>query len=117
MADLRRFGPADFVLLFVVLAAAAGVRAGYLARYADGGRNGGPLRVQDPRPPIPDLEAPDDMRGAPRTTELDALIDNIRHHQWFGCLAPFAPQEEPTAHVSPGYPWLLGLGARFIPEE
>src|SRR5207248_2439248 len=80
MADMRRFGPADLLLLVLVLGVAGGLRAGYLLRCADGGRSEGPLRVQDARPPLLDFTPPDEekMRGAPRPTELDALIHNVQ---------------------------------------
>jgi hypothetical protein len=117
MADMRRFGPADLLLLLLVLAVAGGLRAAYLVRLADRGRSEGPLRVQDQRPPLADFDAPPDMRGAPRPTDLDALIDNVQQHRWFGSLAPYAPAEEQTAHVAPGYPWLFGTLARFVPAN
>jgi hypothetical protein len=117
MANIRRFGPADLLLLVLVLAVAGGLRAGYLMQCADSARSDGPLRVQDKRPPLVDFKAPEDMRGAPRPTEMDALIYNIKEYLWFGVQAPFAPGEEQTAHVSPGYPWLVGLLARYIPGD
>ncbi len=121
MADMRRFGPVDLLLLVLllvlVLAVAGGLRAGYLLRCADGGRSDGPLRVQDASPPLADFDAPEEMRGAPRPTEFDALVDNVRNHRWFGSLAPLASKEERTAHVSPGYPWLVGTLGRFLSED
>jgi 4-amino-4-deoxy-L-arabinose transferase-like glycosyltransferase len=96
MALIRRFGATDLILLLLVLAVAGGARAGYLAAYADGGRNDGPLRVQEPRP------------------ELPALVDNVRTGDSFSTRAPFAPGEEQTAHLSPGYPYLLAYLARVV---
>jgi 4-amino-4-deoxy-L-arabinose transferase-like glycosyltransferase len=116
MADIRRFGPADFLLLLLVLATAAGARVVYLTSCADGGRSDGPLRVQDARPPLANFTAPEDMRGAPAPSDLDVLIHHVRERGWFGCQAPFAPAEEATAHTSPGYPWLVGLLGRFVAE-
>jgi 4-amino-4-deoxy-L-arabinose transferase-like glycosyltransferase len=43
-------------------------------------------------------------------------VSNLREHRWFGSLAPFAPSEERTAHVAPGYPWLLAEASRFVDE-
>ena len=117
MADMRRFGPVDLLLLVLVLALAGGLRAGYLIRCADNSRSDGPLRVQDARPPLTDFTPSEPMHGNDRPTELDALIHNIQHHRWFGSLAPFAPREERTAHTSPGYPWLVGSLARFVSED
>lgn len=117
MADTRRFGLVDFLLLFLVLAVAAGARAGYLATCADMGRSPGPLLVQDPRPPLAGLPAGEKLLGKEQPTELDALIHNVKEHQWFGSLAPFAAQEEQTAHVAPGYPWLVGMLARVVAAE
>jgi hypothetical protein len=95
MTAIPRFRFVDGMQLLLVLAVAAGVRAGYLNLCADNGYNAGPLRVQDDRP-----------------EEIQTLVDNLAQYQWFGGFAPFARVEEQTAHTSPGYPWLLGLLAR-----
>jgi 4-amino-4-deoxy-L-arabinose transferase-like glycosyltransferase len=113
MADIRRFTLVDLVLLAVVLAAAAGARAAYLGFWADGGRNGGPLRVQDPSPLLAGLPPDTKMRDRDHPTELDALVHNLTEYRWFGSLAPFSAGEEQTAHVSPGYPWLVAGLARL----
>jgi 4-amino-4-deoxy-L-arabinose transferase-like glycosyltransferase len=117
MADMRRFGATDLLLLVLVLAVAGGLRAGYLMSCADRSRSDGPLRVQDPSPTLTDVAVPEDVRGAPRPTEQDVLIHNVQHDRWFGVPAPFAPNEERTAHVAPGYPWLVGTLGRFVPAD
>ncbi len=99
MTQERRFGPADLLLWVLVLALAAGARAGYLWGCADSGRSGGPLLVQD------------------RPAELDALVRNLRERGQFAGPAPFAPAEEVTAHVAPGYPYLLSWLARLVEPE
>src|SRR5712671_2909284 len=114
MADTRRFGWVDVLLLLLVLATAGGCRASYLWHFADNGGNGGPFLVQDAPRRLNDLEEPathrpPEMRGHRPPSELDALVHNLKEYQWFGCLTPFASAEEPTAHVAPGYPWALGL--------
>jgi hypothetical protein len=106
MADRRRFRLVDLVLLLIILAFAAGARVGYLITYADGGDSDGPILVQDPSPVL-ELPPGTEMRGQTRITERDALVHNLKEHRWFGSLAPLAPREEQTAHVAPGYPWLL----------
>jgi hypothetical protein len=106
MADRRRFRLVDLVLLLLILAFAAGARVGYLLTYADGGDSDGPIVVQDPSE-ILELPPGTEMRGQTRITEHDALVHNLREYRWFGSLAPLAPKEEQTAHVAPGYPWLL----------
>jgi hypothetical protein len=113
MADIRRFTLVDLILLAVVLAAAAGARAAYLGFCADGGRNGGPLRVEEPLPTLTGLPPEAQMRERKEPTELDALVHNLTEHHWFGSLAPFAATEEKTAHVAPGYPWLLAWLSRL----
>jgi hypothetical protein len=97
MAEPRRFGLGDLLLLGLVLLAAAGARAGYLWACADSGRNAGPLLVEDAPPP-----------------GRAALVQNLKERGWFGYAAPFAPGEEQTADVAPGYPWLLALLARAV---
>jgi hypothetical protein len=114
MAEPRRFGLLDLLLLVSVVVVAGAVRAGYLIYYCENASTTGPLLVQDPPATLTDL-APDP--GAPRSrppTELEALIHNLKHHQWYGSLAPFAPAEEQTAHIAPGYPWLIAQLARFV---
>jgi 4-amino-4-deoxy-L-arabinose transferase-like glycosyltransferase len=117
MTDMRRFGWTDFVLLLLVLLAAAGARAGYLWHFADSGGNAGPFRVQDRPRTLHELPDTAEMRGEKPPTELDALVHNLKEDQWYGCLAPFAIAEEATADSSPGYPWLLSLLARVIPDK
>jgi 4-amino-4-deoxy-L-arabinose transferase-like glycosyltransferase len=110
MADIRRFGPTDFALLLLVLAVAAGARAGYLWTCADAARTPGPLRVQDDRFTPPGA-------GKPGETDLTALIRGVRESGRFVSAAPFSAGEEPTAHVAPGYPWLVGLLGRAVPAD
>lgn len=114
MASSRQFGFLDVVLLGLVFATAAGTRAGYLLTCADGGRTAGPLLVQDPSPVLEGLPAGTEFLGRAGPTEQDALVHNLKEHRWFGSLAPFSPAEEQTAHLAPGYPWLLGLLARAV---
>jgi 4-amino-4-deoxy-L-arabinose transferase-like glycosyltransferase len=116
MAEPKRFGATDSLMLMLVLLLALGLRAGWLMTVADGGNNDGPLRVQDASPLL-DLPPDKPLRGKSPPSEMDALIHNMKEHQWFGDLAPFAPEEEATAHVSPGYPWLAGLLARLLGDN
>jgi hypothetical protein len=109
MNDLRRFGLIDLVLLVAVLSGALAARGWYLFEFADSGQTSGPFHVQDPQPLLKDLPAGTTYRGHSPPSELDALVENLREHQWFGSLAPFSAEEEQTAHVSPGYPWLLAM--------
>jgi hypothetical protein len=98
MTDMRRFGVADWALLLLVVAAAAGARAGYLASCADNGRSAGPLAVE----------------GPPDRAELDELARSVKENSAFASRAPLADRPEETAHASPGYPWLVGLLARAV---
>jgi hypothetical protein len=95
MTTVRRFGLVDALLFLAVLAMAAGLRAGYLVFAADHAHTSGPVQVQG------------EEEGR------QALVANLKEHSWFGSLAPFAAVEEQTAHVAPGYPWLLGHLARL----
>jgi hypothetical protein len=89
MVTARRFGTRDLLLLLVLVAAAAGTRAWYLHACAGNGFHSGPLQVQD------------------HPAELDDLAHNLTEQHWFGVQAPLANSEELTAHVAPGYTWLL----------
>jgi 4-amino-4-deoxy-L-arabinose transferase-like glycosyltransferase len=96
MSENPPFRLIDLALLLLVLAVAAGARGWYLMECADSGRNSGPLRVQDATP----------------AAERDALVRNLKDGGSFSGLAPLAAKEdkeEPTAHVAPGYPWLLAV--------
>jgi hypothetical protein len=109
MAEQRRFGLLDFLLMMLVLLVAAGARAGYLYYAADGSASSGYLRVQEIAPTRPDM--PDD--------EMERLIVAVRDGGLYG-KAPYSNKEwEQTAHVSPGYPYLVGLLARapFIESD
>lgn len=107
MADLRRFTLADLLLLAATLALAGGARAGYLLTCCDGGRTAGPLAVQDARTPSPGADRPDQAE----------LIDNVKENFSFSSRAPLSGDVELTAHASPGYPWTLGLLARFVDAD
>jgi 4-amino-4-deoxy-L-arabinose transferase-like glycosyltransferase len=113
MTDIPRVRTADLLLLAIVLAVAGGGRAWFLTECADNGKTPGPLEVQGPSP-VPGHAADVKFRNHQKPTELDALIDNLTEHKWFGSLAPLAEQEERTAHRAPGYPWLVALAARWL---
>ena len=114
MAQKVRLGLVDLVLFLLVVAVAAGARAGYLLALAGGARSDGPLLVQAPSPRLTGLPPGTVLNGSSTPTEQDALVSNLREHRWFGSLAPFSSREERTAHTSPGYPWLLGLLGRVV---
>ena len=107
MPAQRRLGFSDALLFLVIVATAGGARTWYLIVCANSGMSAGPLRVQDADPVLISLPADSEMHGRALPTEQDALIHNLKEHQWFGILAPFGTVEERTAHVAPGYPWLL----------
>lgn len=109
MAEMRRFGLADFVLLLLVLAVGAGARAGYLMTCADNGNTDGPLTVQDTPVPTP---------GQTGASEVKTLIANVQKNNFsLSSEAPFSQGEETTAHVAPGYPYLVGLLGHAVPED
>jgi 4-amino-4-deoxy-L-arabinose transferase-like glycosyltransferase len=98
MTEPRRWQLIDVSLLLLVLAVAAGARGWYLLDSADSGRNSGPIRVQDLSP-----------------QERDTLVRNLKDNGTFSGPTPLNSQEERTAFVAPGYPWLLSL-AQLLPE-
>src|SRR6202022_1380232 len=98
------FGLVDLLLLVLVVILAAGTRAGYLFYHADNGANAGPLLVQDPPDLVRDLP-PGVLAGKPPPNELEWMVRNLRESNSYSSLAPFAYEEEQTAHYSPGYPW------------
>jgi 4-amino-4-deoxy-L-arabinose transferase-like glycosyltransferase len=113
MTEMPRLRLPDLLLLLIVLAVAGGGRAWYLIRCADNGKTPGPVQVQGPTP-RPDYGANVKLRDRENPTELDALVENLAEHKWFGSLAPLADKEEQTAHRAPGYPWLVALALRWL---
>jgi hypothetical protein len=99
----ERFGLHDALLLFVVLAVASTSRAGYLLTCADDPHQPPPLAVQDANTATTLNRSADTP-----PTDHDLLVDNLRDYRWYGSRAPLADLEEKTAHISPGYPWLIG---------
>jgi hypothetical protein len=141
MAELRRFGVVDFLLLILILALAAGVRAGYLITLCDNGHSPGPLRVQDTRlaldraagqsgdiiigpgvrgarnQGIPDWKVPR-LAGYGGVTDLDDLVTDLKSGNAYRGRTPVETnKEQPSAYTSPGYPWILGLLGRVLTEE
>jgi 4-amino-4-deoxy-L-arabinose transferase-like glycosyltransferase len=96
MTEMRRLTLTDGLLLAAVVVLAAGTRAGYLISCADYARNDGPLRVEMAPP------------------ERDALVSNLTTSWRFASRTPFGDEEQETAHVSPGYPWLMALVGRVV---
>jgi len=108
-----RFGIIDAFLLVLVLAAAGGIRAGYLHTCVKEGREL-PFQVQDAETAIT-LLADSDSPAGPLNPQ-SALVDNIRRYGAFSCKAPLADMEEQTAHVAPAYPWLVGSLAGWLED-
>lgn len=98
MPSSLRSRTVDICWLLLILAAAAGARAGYLLGCADAGQNDGPFLVQKPFP------------------ELAELAGNIRDNRDLAGRAPLASASERTAHVAPAYPWLVAL-LELLPTE
>ncbi len=98
MAEMRRFTIMEGLLLFVIVAAAAGIRAGYLISCADYARNDGPLRVETPVP------------------ELDSLVQNLKTQQRFALTSPSTGEVEDIAGLSPGYPILMAVVNRIVDD-
>jgi 4-amino-4-deoxy-L-arabinose transferase-like glycosyltransferase len=107
---------AGLALFLFLVAGAAGARAWYLASCTDPAADSVPLHAQDRPPPAP-LAGGNVVLGASRPTQLDDLVHNLVADRWFGGLAPLADKEERTAHVAPGYPYLLALAQSWLPED
>jgi 4-amino-4-deoxy-L-arabinose transferase-like glycosyltransferase len=100
MTEPRPFRPIDLALLLLVLAIAAGSRGWYLWTCADGGRDEGPLRVQDASPKV-----------------RHALVRNLREGGSFSGTTPLSSADERTAHFAPGYPWLLSVAQQLTEPD
>ncbi len=104
---MRRIDLPALLVLLAVLGLAVGARVWYLAVCADHAENEGPVKVQEGPRVLTGLPADTALNGHTPPTELDNLVENLNEYSWFGSLAPLAQTEEKTAHVAPGYPWLL----------
>jgi 4-amino-4-deoxy-L-arabinose transferase-like glycosyltransferase len=93
----RPFRLIDAMILLLIVALAGGARGWYLSECAMGGSNSGPVRVQDASP----------------LDQRETLVRNLKEQGFFSGLAPLSDEQEPTAHVAPGYPWLLAQATRF----
>jgi hypothetical protein len=91
MFAIRRLGIIECLWLLGVVVVAMSARVWYLNEWADGGRSAGPLQVQ----------------GTPSPSDLKAILTHLTEDNWFAGRAPLATEEESTAHVSPGYPYLM----------
>ncbi len=91
MFAFRRLGIIECLWLLGVVVVAMAARVWYLNEWTDGGRSAGPLQVQ----------------GAPPPSDLKAILAHLTEDHWFASRAPLATEEETTAHVSPGYPYLM----------
>jgi hypothetical protein len=111
--------------LVLIVALAAGARAWYLVEVspADAAAGAVPFRAQDD---WPEVKVAIEGESAHRsTTVLDQLARNLSADRGFLATAPLAPVEgttrqpleESTAHVAPGYPWLLSLAHRAVSED
>jgi hypothetical protein len=96
---MRRFGLVDLVLLLIVLAAAGVARWWYLSNQVENAAATAPIRVQ-----------------STDTGELNSLVENLRRRGKFSSVEPLTGAEELTAHISPGYPYLLSLAADFTDD-
>jgi 4-amino-4-deoxy-L-arabinose transferase-like glycosyltransferase len=116
MKTVPNFAASTYLALILVIGCAAVARGWFLVACADGGWLGAGLQVQGdfPRPPLAEGTR---FRGRPVPTELDNLAANVAGRGEFSGRAPLAEQEEPTAHVAPGYPWLLGTIAEWKEDE
>jgi hypothetical protein len=108
MNDAPRFALADLVCLLLVVGCATGIRAWYIARCSDNGQLAPAFVVQGQGPA---RSLPGDT--GPAQTELEDLTRHVREEHRFAGLVPLSDHHEETAHVAPGYPWLLGTIGRF----
>ncbi len=101
MRELPPLVLATWTGLLLIVAAAVGLRAAYLIAATDDGTQSPDLRVQLSRA---------------AQAELENLLQNLEQERAFRARAPLSDSEEETAHVAPGYPWLVSLLGRFAAD-
>lgn len=111
MTTPPRMGFAGFVQLLLVVALAAGLRAGYLHVAADNGGGAPAIVVQGDGAPVHDPREDPGRQEPP--VALQELVQHLTEQGGFAAQAPLTEQSEPTAHVAPGYPWLVAQFGRL----
>jgi 4-amino-4-deoxy-L-arabinose transferase-like glycosyltransferase len=104
-----RFG--DLMQLLLVVALAAGLRAGYLHLACDNGYADPVHVVQGSTRPATPPDA-----GNEAHAQLDPLVRNLAQKGAFSAVAPLSDSEELTAHAAPGYYWLVAQLVRWYDE-
>jgi hypothetical protein len=110
----QNFGWREGFLAAVIFAIAAGVRAAYVLACVPDLHQPPPFQVQDSETAITFRRDAD--QAAKPATVRDELVENLAKFNWYGSRAPFAPKEEATTYVSPGYPSLLGYLQRWVSD-
>ncbi|MFM7151709.1 MAG: glycosyltransferase family 39 protein [Gemmataceae bacterium] len=85
-----------------------GLRAAYVHYLVAPKAPAGPISVQESSALI---------QGESNQKDTWTLIENVRKSLRFSSQPPFAVEDELTAHIAPGYPYLVGLLGRSVPEE
>lgn len=125
MAENASFRWADGLWFVLIVAVAAGARLWYLQFCLAGATAlAPPLVAQDNWPQVK-IAHGEKRNGKDNPTSQDQLIHYLRQGNWFGGTGPLAPidaetdlpVEETTAHVAPGYPWLVAQAYRLASEE
>lgn len=101
-----RLGLVGVLQWTLVVALAAVLRFGYVSAAAEFGDSSPAFAVQNAGPDRKPA-ADEVMRDQKQPIALDTLVHNLMEEHWFGGPSPLADHEERTAHVAPGYPWLV----------
>jgi hypothetical protein len=108
MKEMPPFTAWTALILLLVVGGAAGTRSWYLIACADNGQREPALLVQGLSRPCLVAEG-NRIRARTPPREFDNLAANIKDLNEFRGTAPLSASEEMTAHIAPGYPWLLGV--------
>jgi hypothetical protein len=112
MKEMPPFTAWTALSLLLVVGCAAGTRSWYLIACADNGQREPALLVQGLSRACLVAEG-NRIRARTPPRELDNLAANLKDLNDFRGMAPLSANEELTAHVAPGYPWLLGVIERW----
>src|SRR4051795_9738965 len=110
--DYQPLGLRDALYAAVILAIAVALRVGYLLSCVPDLSQPPPFQVQDAQTAITWL--PREVAPSRSLTASNQLVHNIAESNWFGGPAWLQDSDEVTAHLSPGYPFLVGYVARWI---
>ena len=115
MKPVPQFRWTDCLWFLFIVVLAGGARGWYFYECLDNGKGAAPFVVQEPSPGAR-VSPGTKLNGNEQPTEMDHLIRNLDHQNGFTSTPPLydLDEEVETAHISPGYPWMIYLVSPLV---